>query len=231
MTSWTHGRIPSGQAFMERLGARMASEGHTNRLMLADVPPGLLDAWQTQAGERAAGFDLGLWVGPYPEVDLPAVVALNHAMNDEPRDRMDIEDHRKTPEEIRQWEGAFFKRGHERWTMYARERATRVCAGYTEVWWNPNRPQLMLQGPTGVLARYRGLGLARWLKAAMLEKIMRERPQVTHIHTGNNDSNAPMLKINFAMGFKPYASSAVWQVEADKVERYCTGESLPSAMI
>ena len=223
MTTWTNGRVPSGGAFMERLDARKTSERHTNQLLVADVPPGLIQAWQARARERASGFDLGLWVGPYPEDDLPAVVTLNHAMNDEPRDGMDLEDHRKSAEEVRQWERAMFERGGQRWSMYARERATGIPVAYSELFWNPNRPQLMLQGATGVLPGYRGLGIARWLKAAMLEKIARERPQVVRIRTGNADSNVAMLKINFEMGFKAYVSQAVYQVETGKVEAYVRG--------
>ena len=223
MTTWTNGNVPAGAAFMERLGARKTSERHTNQLLLADVPPCLIDSWLTRGRERAEAFDLGIWVGPYPNVDLPAVVALNNAMNDEPRDGTDIEDHRKTPEEVRQWERAFFDRGSIRWSLYARDRATGIPVGYTEVFWNPNRPQLLIQAATGVLPPYRRLGLARWLKAAMLEKILRERPQVLHIRTGNADSNLAMLKINIEMGFKPYISQAIYQVETEKVDSYVRG--------
>lgn len=220
MTTSTSDRIPAGTAFVEGLGARKTSEGHTNQLLLSDVPPGLTRDWIERARERASAFELGLWVGPYPEADLPAVLALNHAMNDEPRDDTDLEDHRKTPEEIRQWEHTWFARGSMRWSLYIRERATRTPIAYSEVFWNPNRPKLIIQSATGVLPAYRGLGLARWLKAAMLEKILRELPQAEYIRTGNADSNAAMLKINFEMGFRPYIAQATYQVETEKVQAY-----------
>ena len=58
------------------------------------------------------------------------------------------------------------------------------------------------------------------LKAAMIDKIRRDRPQVRRIRTDNAGSNAPMLKINRELGFKLYKSSTVWQVELDKVEEF-----------
>jgi GNAT superfamily N-acetyltransferase len=73
---------------------------------------------------------------------------------------------------------------------------------------------------TGVFPQYRNKGLGRWLKAAMLERVMRERPEVKVVRTGNADSNAAMLKINHELGFKPYMASAIWQVELDKVREY-----------
>jgi len=74
--------------------------------------------------------------------------------------------------------------------------------------------------PVKSLAEYQDLGLGRWLKAAMLEKILRERPQVTRVRTGNADSNAPMLKINTELGFRPYISHRIWQIELPQVQGY-----------
>jgi GNAT superfamily N-acetyltransferase len=73
---------------------------------------------------------------------------------------------------------------------------------------------------TGVFPQYRNKGLGRWLKAAMLDKVIKERPQVKYVRTGNADSNAAMLKINTELGFKPYMATALWQVEMEKVIGY-----------
>jgi hypothetical protein len=49
---------------------------------------------------------------------------------------------------------------------------------------------------------------------------LRERPRINRIRTGNADSNASMLKINYELGFKPHQASETWQVETEKVLRY-----------
>ncbi len=54
----------------------------------------------------------------------------------------------------------------------------------------------------------------------MLDRVLRERPQVRFVRTGNADSNAAMLRINHQLGFKPYIAHCVWQVETDKVLDY-----------
>ncbi len=72
---------------------------------------------------------------------------------------------------------------------------------------------------------YRKRGLSRWLKAAMLTKILRELPEARVIRTGNANSNVPMLKINNELGFKPFISRPAWQVETETVEKYLAGSA------
>lgn len=47
----------------------------------------------------------------------------------------------------------------------------------------------------------------------MLDKVLRERPQTRHVRTNNAVQNEPMLKINRELGFKPYRSEFVWQID------------------
>jgi mycothiol synthase len=216
----TNERIPAGEVVMQRLGAKRGLENHTNQLKISELNRALVTKWQAQTLERAAGFELGTWVGAYPEEDLNDVVELFRVMNTSPHDDLEIEDFNYTAEQLRQRERSNAARGAETWTMYVREKATGKFAGFTEVVWHPNRPEILNQGGTGVFPQYRNHGLGRWLKAAMLEKILRERPQVKYIRTGNADSNAPMLKINSELGFKPYISHCVWQIETAKVSEY-----------
>jgi mycothiol synthase len=50
--------------------------------------------------------------------------------------------------------------------------------------------------------------------------VLKERPEVNFVRTGNADSNAAMLKINTELGFQPYMADALWQVEIDRVLEY-----------
>lgn len=222
----TNERISAGEAFMQRLGARRGLENHTNQLKISELNRDLVTRWQTQAQERALGFDLGTWVGAYPEEDMNDIVELFRVMNSAPHDDLEIQDFNFTAEQLRQREKSNMARGAETWTMYMREKATSKFAGFTEVVWHPNRPEILNQGGTGVFPQYRNHGLGRWLKAAMLDKILCERPQVKYIRTGNADSNAPMLKINYELGFKPYISQCVWQVEVEQARTYVSEVSV-----
>jgi GNAT superfamily N-acetyltransferase len=220
LISNTESNVPSGEAFMNRLGAQMALAMHFNQLNLDELDRTLMREWVQRGEEKANEFELGLWEGLYPQEEYETIVRMNEVMNTAPRDDLDVEDFKWTVEQLKQAEESLAKRRTERWTMFARHKASGQIAGYTEVYWNPDQPEMLGQGDTGVFPEYRNHGLGRWMKAAMVEKVLRDRPQVKRIRTGNAHSNAPMLRINDQMGFKPFKSHLTWQVELSKVKEY-----------
>jgi mycothiol synthase len=220
----TFAAVPAGERFMLRIGAEMGLESHINQLDVSDLNRDLLKVWQTQAAERAADFEMGRWDGPYPEESLMEIAALKEAMNLAPRGDLKIEDVRITPEHLRQNDKIFAARGMERWSMYVRHTPSGELAGYTEVFWNPEQPAIIHQEDTAVWPKYRNRGLGRWLKAAMLERVLRVRPQAKLVRTGNADSNAAMLNINYQLGFRPYVAEKSWQLDSEKALEYVRGQ-------
>jgi mycothiol synthase len=215
--------VPAGQVFAERLGATKGMETHTNQLILADLNPSLLTSWIEAAQTSAKDFELGLWGDTYPEEEIHEIAKLIEVMNTQPRDDLEIEDWKVKPEVLRQGEAYNKARGLERWVLYARHKSGEL-AGFTATYWDPENPENLGQGDTGVLPDYRGHGLGKWLKAAMIQKVLLERPIVKRIRTGNADSNAAMLAINHALGFKPYIAGTVWQIEIEKIKAYLRGK-------
>ncbi len=213
----SNSNCPAGGAFLQAAGATQGLSMDVVQLDLGDVDRSLLSGWIERAAERAGGFEVGFWDGSYPDESLEQVGKVKAAMDEAPRQDLDVEDFKWTPEVLRQLDENLVQRQITRWTFYAQEKATGNLAGFTEILWSPGNQIVGQQGETGVLNEYKNRGLGRWIKAAMLEKVLAEKPETRYIRTGNATNNAPMRKINQELGFKLFRSAWVWQLSVDQV--------------
>ena len=221
LMTWVSDRIPASSIFMAHIDGRKGLESHINQLKVSEFDLSLMNRWLKSSKHLEDDFEMGLWDGPVPEEHVVQMAALIQELsNDQPRDNLEMEDMKFTPEILRDVEKFFFGKGDRRWVLYLIDKSNGTFVGLTEVRWSPNRPHILNQGFTAVDPDYRNRGLGRWLKARMIEKILRERPEVEFIRTGNANSNAPMLKINEEMGFKPYFATTIWQIDTAQVEKY-----------
>ena len=216
----TDASIPAGQAFIEKVGGRHGITDSTSQLELATLDRKLLHRWQERAQERASGYRLEFQEGAYPEDKIQALVKMFEVVNTEPREDLELEDQVFTAEQVRAFNSNLRNRKEERWMMYAVDAGSGAFAGYTEIVWQPESAEVLGQGETGVLPEHRNKGLARWLKAAMMERVLEELPQARIIRTSNAASNEPMLKINHEMGFKPCKSYTAWQIDLPRAQEY-----------
>jgi mycothiol synthase len=200
-------RVPAGQLFLEKYGLTQGLVNHENQLKIAELPVGLLETWTTR---QADDYSLEVWHGDIPETDLLAYAQLSQVMNSAPKDDLDVEDFNMTPELLRQQE-AMRKAGNRDALIAVVRHTSGSLVGLNELGWAKSRPGIVSQGGTGVLPTHRNHGLGRWLKAANVQRLLELNPEAKFIRTGNADSNAPMLKINTEMGFKPYIASIAWQ--------------------
>lgn len=158
------------------------------------------------------GYELVRWTGRCPDELIDELVRLNNVMNTAPRGEMDLEDMVFTPERQRSWEEAYARRGWVRWTAAAREVATGRLAAYTELTVFPDHPLLIEQDNTAVDPPHRGRGLAKFVKAANLLRVLDERPGAGHVQTWNAESNAAMLAVNVGLGFVPVDGWDEWEL-------------------
>ena len=65
---------------------------------------------------------------------------------------------------------------------------------------------------TGTLPEFRGRGLAKLVKHASLRRLA--ELGVTKVFTQNDETNAPMLAVNTALGYRPYSARLSWVRDA-----------------
>lgn len=218
-------RVPAGESFLLRLGAEQGLHSHTNQLTLSELDRDALRTYCAE-GERRCNndFELIYCQSPIPEELLvPAVELGNQVARDIPTGDLSMETEQFTPEQMREMDQMGMASGSTMMALIAKERSSGAFVGLTTMTWRKHTPYIADQGITGVLPDYRGRGLARYLKATMLENLLEKYPEVKFVRTDNADSNAAMLAVNTALGFRPYRSETHWQIPVERVLAYLAG--------
>lgn len=225
----TDSRLPAGDQIAAALGAQIKTWEHENRLLLADVDPELLNSWMRTGSPDA--YELVAFDGPVPEDLVEQYVALVLVMNTAPRDDLQVNDFTYTVAQLREGEAQREQVGAHEWNLLVRHCASGDLVGVHNLYFSPDDRKKAYVGITGVLPAHRGHGFGRLLKATLTLRLLAELPEVECVVTGNADSNAAMLAINEAMGYRPHASSATWEVSRETVEQLLAarGVEIPTA--
>jgi mycothiol synthase len=214
-------RVPSGEAFAERIGMRKGMIGHTNQLLLADVDRSTVERWVEEGPVRAAGYSLVQIDGRIPDDLIQQVTDCRAVMNTAPTEDLEVDDWIATVETERAIEASMLETGNERRLVLARHDSSGDLVGFSELWRHPhNLPETCWQWGTGVFPDHRGHALGKWMKAVNVLRVLDEWPEAVDIRTHNADSNDPMLGINNALGFKPFTVDINWQISVDEAKKY-----------
>jgi GNAT superfamily N-acetyltransferase len=195
----------------ERAGLKPVYREKRSRLVIAGVDMERMRAWIDRADERAADYELLQLQAPFPNEVVEAYCELQFQMNTAPLEDMEMDDEVLTPEIWREQEQRSADSFHDLLTYIAVHRPSGEFVGSTTIQTDQLQPDLAWQWETVVHPDHRNKGLGRLLKAAMIERVVRDRPKVERIDTYNAGSNEPMMNINIAMGFKPIQITNTYQ--------------------
>ena len=216
-------RVTSGGELHRRLRSAEGLNNRTSELRTAEIDRALVAEW---AKIDPAGYRL-VWIdGDVPDELMGNVIVAFDTMNTAPRGDLAFGDWHTTAEEIRDWDRIRNANGGVRRLVLAIHEATGETAGFTEVNRHPLTPWVVGQHGTAVVPAHRSHGIGKWIKARMLERVLREWPDAQFIRTGNAYSNAPMLSINDRLGFKVVLSVMVWQTKLAEARAYLEARGL-----
>lgn len=210
ITFATSTKAPAGEEYARHLKAAPALPMRVSRLDLQVVPQEVLADWLVRPENDP--YHLHVWTR-LPDEYLERGADMMMVMNTAPKGDLDIEDWVITPEMIRAWDSMIEEAGEVRYFMAVEDSRNGQLDGYTEVFWDAERAALVYQGATAVRPGARGLGLGKWLKAAMLQHVQQNCPGARWVRTNNANVNAAMLGINVKMGFQPWAQFTEWQLK------------------
>ncbi len=214
---WTTTRVPAGIAFAERLGSKKGLHMRASQLDLRAVDRVLMRQWASIDPE---GYRLEWVLGDIPEHLFENALEAFRAINRMPREDLEMEDFAFTEATVRDWERTRKERKQEQWLILAVQNGTNASAGFTNVVFDPRYPHVIHQGGTAVDPAHQGKGIGKWMKAQVVNKLLAEMPQAGFIRTENAGTNAPMLKINHAMGFGLAWENDIWQLPLADAKAY-----------
>ena len=217
LQAWTMSRVPSGAAFAEHIGAKPGLRMRDSQLDLRTIDRALIERW---AAIDPAGYRIEWFGNETPDHLMDNHVAAVRAINTMPREDLQVEDWKITPETMREWERITRERGQEHRVGLVIEESTGASAAFSEFFFDPRVPTVIHQGGTATIPEHRGKGIGKWVKARMAQRLLAEIPEAQYIRTGNAGTNAAMLAINVAMGFKPVWESVIWQLPLEDARRY-----------
>jgi mycothiol synthase len=206
----TYDAVPAGEAFSRCIGGDVGRVNRTSELILENADWGRVGSWAEEGPRRAAGYRVEFWDGPYPDHLTNDAARFHRMMNTQPRDDLDVGDVVLDASHVAELDRHLAESGRQRWTLFVRDPDGR-CVGGTEMTFEPWEPGTAHQQNTATDPEHRAKGLAKWAKAAMLERLRRERPEVARVRTSNAFSNDAILAINTALGFEVVEVRTEWQ--------------------
>jgi GNAT superfamily N-acetyltransferase len=181
-----------------------------------DLPDGDLDPLladlEADAAAHAGGYDVLTWWDDVPDewVDQRAYLSERMA-TDAPMGEVDVEEEVWDAERVRETFRVARAMGRRVVESVAVHRATGQAVAFTALAVAEHTPEVAYQWDTLVLSEHRGHRLGQLVKAANLRALRAELAAVARVVTWNADVNAPMLRVNRAMGFKPVGVNTEWQ--------------------
>jgi GNAT superfamily N-acetyltransferase len=211
----------AGHAFLQQIGAVSKLSSIESRATLAALDWPRLRSWED--GVR----DLGLrWECYADRVPRPVLISLVPAftalIGDIPLGSLEIAPIRFEIEGYDEFYKGLDRFGGAHHLVLLREQGG-ALAGMSEASWNSQTAETAFQAFTGVARPWRGRGLARALKAALLRQVHTVHPEAKTMRTSNAEANAAMLSINQRVGFRPHLHYSEYQVTRAELETTAFG--------
>jgi GNAT superfamily N-acetyltransferase len=212
LTGETVQSTPDSDAFAAAVGASPALAETRSRLDLTTADPGRLDALLAEAWTHAGGYRFVRWDGVPPERFIDHVAYLDsRLLSDAPLGELEWEPEKVDADRLRRSEQQRLDRGFGRFHGGVEHIADGRLVAWTVLAGHPDNPEHLWQNITLVDPPHRGHRLGMIVKLENLRHAREHRPGLTAIDTFNASSNAHMLAINVAMGFRPVDSWMQWQ--------------------
>jgi GNAT superfamily N-acetyltransferase len=213
--------LPDGHRFLTAIGGAMKHEQIESRAPATNVDWAMLARWRDAAIPKGAQLRWEIHADRVPRKRIESLIPQFEALNaDLPLGELDVPPIRSELPAWLAWYEELDRHGgdHTLIMLVEGDAIAAVC----ESAWDARYPDRVYQMLTAVARPWRGRGLAKGVKAAMMRLIHDRHPDIRFIATSNANVNAPMLSINKRLGFAEHRRTASYQIGPDAISDYLT---------
>jgi len=189
-------------------GGRVVNADRRRQLDLTAIDREQYAKW-AEPSEKNAHYRIEIWRTPTAEHLLGPLAEANEAMRDAPHGELAYQNPPPDVDRRRRGEADSLAAGTQMYIAAALTEDGEI-AGFHEVNVFPDF-RMADVGNTGVPAAFRGHGLGLRLKALLTLHLLEHEPQLDVIATWNNADNAPMARVNEAMGYEVAEGWTTWE--------------------
>jgi RimJ/RimL family protein N-acetyltransferase len=201
----------ASRGFGPALGFTAVQE-EVRRDIALPLDPAVVAGLAAVAAEHAADYDLRSWRDAVPDDLVEDQAHLFRRMStDVPLAELDWREEEWDAARVRRNEQDVQAMGRTWFGAGAVHRPTGRMVAYTTVGVPLAAPERAYQWDTLVLSEHRGHRLGTLVKLACLQRLVQEVPEVRSISTWNAAENAPMIRVNDALGARVNGRLVNWQ--------------------
>jgi GNAT superfamily N-acetyltransferase len=206
----------AGHAFLTHIGAAAKHSMVENRMQLAGLDWPCLRTWEDAAANLGLVFEC--YAGRVPrDVLVPLLPALTVLVADVPLGSLETPPIRFEIEAFDRWYETLDRTGGAHHFVLLREPGG-AAVGMSDASWDSRSPKVIYQAFTAIAPPWRGRGLARAIKAALLRQIRAAHPGVEEMRTFNADSNGAILSVNRRLGFSAHRRHVDYQITRTELD-------------
>ena len=208
---------PAAWAWLASLGTPPRLATVQNRLHFDRLDPTLLQRWREAPAIAAHGLRWELHAGRVPLDRLAQLLPVfDRLFRDVPLGALEGPPVRHALEDFRSWYADMDARGGAHHLALLLDAAGEMAA-LSIGSWDARMPDVLWQKLTTTDPRWRGLGLAKAVKAALLVGARELHPTLRRAVTVNAEVNAPMLAVNRQMGYEVHRREAFYQAPREAI--------------
>lgn len=203
--------FPDGHRFLAAAGAQGRLRSVESHLALADVPWASMPAWRGHVDDTGRPLRWEIHAPRVPLARLAQLMApFSRLINQQPLGELEMPPIRYELAAFESWYRELDARGGEHYLvlLLAGDEVAAVC----DANWDARVPARVHQSFTAVAPAWRGRGLAKAVKAAMLLLVRERRAEVNTFTTFNAQANGPILAINERLGFRVHREETTYQL-------------------